>query len=118
MKFGETYAKISTGTNFVLESEKGVAEVVKELKKINADPIAREFMEIDEKAKVCISLTRGYAFREGLEQGREEGREEGLMDGKRDDALKMLADGLPVAKVCKYTGLSKKEVENLKSIIK
>ena len=45
--------------------------------------------------------------------GRKEGRKEGAKDEKKSIAKTMLKDGLPISKVCKYTGLSKKQVTML-----
>ena len=57
-------------------------------------------------------LVEGEAI--GLEKGRTEGRTEGRAEEKFETALKMLADGMSIENVCKYTGLSEKQVENLK----
>ena len=38
---------------------------------------------------------------------------EGEKKGKCHTAKQMKADGMPIATICKYTGLSKKEVEKL-----
>jgi len=53
-------------------------------------------------------------FNAGMKKGREEGREEGLTAGKREMALTMLSDGVPVQQISKWTGLSEKEIEALK----
>ncbi len=45
--------------------------------------------------------------------GKLEGRLEGKLEGLRDTARQMKADGLPVASICKYTGLSADEVAAL-----
>ena len=50
----------------------------------------------------------------GREEGLKEGREEGRKEKEKEFALKMLAKGESVAKVCEYTGLDKSEVEALK----
>jgi len=42
------------------------------------------------------------------------GREEGLAAGKREMALTMLSDGVPVQQISKWTGLSEKDIEALK----
>ena len=38
---------------------------------------------------------------------------QGIEKGKEEDAINMLQDGFTVEKVCKYTGLSADQVENL-----
>jgi len=57
-------------------------------------------------------------FKEGKEEGRKEGRkegiEEGLKEGKTEMAKIMLADGEPLEKIARYTGLSIAEIEALR----
>ena len=50
---------------------------------------------------------------QGLEQGLERGRAEGEQEAARKLARAMKADGEPVERICKYTGLSTKEIEKL-----
>ena len=45
--------------------------------------------------------------------GRKEGRKEGADNEKKSIAKNLLKDGLPIPKVCKYTGLSKKQITTL-----
>ena len=56
---------------------------------------------------------------EGRAEGRAEGKAEGRAEGDLDRALKvakeMLADGMPVDKICKYTELSVEQIEALKA---
>ena len=52
---------------------------------------------------------------EGRAEGRSEGRSEGRAEGHRKIALDMLKDGCNSKMICKYTGLSQKEVEDLKN---
>ena len=55
----------------------------------------------------------------GLEKGLAQGLAQGLEQGDRDRAIKtareMLADGMPVDKIAKYTDLSVEEIEALRS---
>ena len=51
----------------------------------------------------------------GEKMAREEGREEGERRRERELALEMLAEGESVAKICKYTKLTEKEVNALKT---
>jgi predicted transposase/invertase (TIGR01784 family) len=61
---------------------------------------------------------------EGREKGREEGEEIGIAKGevkgrteeKKETALKMLSDGMSIENVCKYTGLSAQQIEQIKEI--
>jgi predicted transposase/invertase (TIGR01784 family) len=51
---------------------------------------------------------------EGIAIGEEKGKAEGELKGKRETALAMLADGLPLETISKYTGLSIDEIKSLK----
>jgi predicted transposase/invertase (TIGR01784 family) len=50
----------------------------------------------------------------GRAEGEAKGKAEGIAEGKRETAIAMLADGLPVEKVSSYTGLSVEEVNALR----
>ena len=52
---------------------------------------------------------------EGIAEGRAEGRAEGDLERAIKTAKEMLADGMPVDKIAKYTELSIEEIEALKS---
>jgi predicted transposase/invertase (TIGR01784 family) len=58
-------------------------------------------------------------FQLGLQREYQRGLEQGLEQGDRDRAIKtareMLADGMPVDKIAKYTDLSVEEIEALRS---
>ncbi len=45
--------------------------------------------------------------------GRKEGRKEGAKEKEKSIAKNLLKDGLPIPKVCEYTGLSKKQIARL-----
>ena len=45
--------------------------------------------------------------------GRKEGRKEGANDERKSIAKNLLKDGLPIPKICEYTGLSKKQITML-----
>ena len=51
-----------------------------------------------------------YARQEAIDEGRAEGRTE----GRAEVAREMLADGMPVDKIAKYTELSIEEIAALK----
>ena len=51
---------------------------------------------------------------EGLAEGRAKGRVEGRAEGRAEVAREMLADGMPVDKIAKYTELSIEEIAALK----
>ena len=51
----------------------------------------------------------------GMEKGKAEGIEEGMERGKAEVAKAMLAEGDPASKIAKVTGLSEKEIDELKT---
>lgn len=61
-----------------------------------------------------IDFAKESGLREGKEQGLKEGKEQGLKEGKEQGeknkqleiAASMKADGMPIATIQKYTGLS------------
>jgi len=53
-------------------------------------------------------------FEYDLHESKEEGRVEGKAEAKHEMAVAMLADGEPIEKIVKYSGLSEKEVLELK----
>lgn len=57
------------------------------------------------------------AEEKGLAKGREEGEAKGKAEASQDIALGMLADGMDVSVVAKYTGLSTDAVQQLKAQI-
>ena len=56
---------------------------------------------------------KAEGFAEGLEKGFEQGRMEGKLDGIRATARQMKLDGMPIATICKYTGLTLEEIKAL-----
>ena len=51
--------------------------------------------------------------RKEINSARSDGRKEGAINEKKSIAKNLLKDGLPIPKVCKYTGLSKKQITTL-----
>ena len=49
------------------------------------------------------------------ERGEKEGERKGKRERDREIALQMLEDGLPVDAICKYTGLTEKQINALNS---
>ena len=70
---------------------------------------ARSMLDEAEERGEAIGLERGEAI------GLEKGEAIGLEKGKTETALKMLADGMSVEIICKYTGISKQQIEKLKT---
>jgi predicted transposase/invertase (TIGR01784 family) len=89
---------------------------VKEVWKMEFRPISELVREIH------IRDAREEGMEEGMEKGRAkgkaegrvEGREEGMAKGKFEVARTMLADGIPVETVRKYTGLDESSIHSLR----
>ena len=71
----------------------------------------QEMRERDARSSITASLAKGFA--RGRAEGRTEGRAEGRTEGRTETARAMLKDGIPVAQIAKWTGLSAKEIEKL-----
>ena len=67
--------------------------------------------ERDIKNQIFYAETMGQ--RKGREEGLVQGREEGIRDNQRETARRMLADGLPVEQVLRYTDLTTEEIQAL-----
>jgi predicted transposase/invertase (TIGR01784 family) len=65
-----------------------------------------------EKTLLSDKYQEGRA--EGLQQGKTEGINEGIKEGVKKVAKALLADGVPIEKISKLTGLPKNEIEELK----
>ena len=69
----------------------------------------REYYDQNMRTELDIIAQKDYA----VKQGRAEGEAKGRAEGKAEVAKAMLKDGMALEKVLAYTGLSKKEVEEL-----
>ena len=76
---------------------------------ITASSEFREIERLREKAR----HDEAQALYHAKQEGRQEGRQEGMVDFART----MLADGGPVSKIMRYTGLARSEVENLRTAL-
>lgn len=101
--------------------------VLEECPKVLTHQIFRKIFEVSElynmdqdtRDKVIHKMTTerdlrnqmAYARQEAIEEGHAQGRAE----GRAEVAREMLADGMPVDKIAKYTELSIEEIEALKS---
>ena len=94
---------------------KKVAERLSILKMndVEKDEYYRYMKEVlSQRDAVVAAEEKGKA--EGIEIGLEKGKYEGVEENKIFTATKMLKDGLPNEMISKYTGLSIKEIEDLK----
>ena len=58
-------------------------------------------------------LIANYDFEIDKKVSAEEAFDEGKLEGKKENALNMLKDGLPIEKVAKYSGLSIEQIKAL-----
>ena len=73
----------------------------------------REY-EASKKAYRDIKNSIDTAKQEGLAEGMELGMEKGMNQKALDIARNMLADGIDINLIMKYSGLSKEQIEKLK----
>lgn len=52
-------------------------------------------------------------YNSGMRKAKDEGIKEGIKEGKMETARNMIADGEPIEKIARYTGLAKESIENL-----
>jgi predicted transposase/invertase (TIGR01784 family) len=81
--------------------------------KAKSDPKIRALIEEQEKALRDYTNDIAVAKDEGKAEGIAIGEERGIEKSKRETALSMLSDGMSVASVSKYSGLSEKDVLDL-----
>ena len=77
----------------------------------NDDEVRNSIMTLEQDRIEEVERAEARGIERGIAQGKELGKELGIKQGKLEAARQMKADGLAVEKIMKYTGLSKKEVE-------
>ena len=91
------------------EGDVELMEVVNKLKELSLDINTVGFYdEAEENEKMMRSLKA-----EGEKEGIKKGIKQGAKEREKSIAKNLLKDGLPIPKVCEYTGLSKKQVTML-----
>ena len=67
------------------------------------------------KAGLEAGWEKGHeaGLKAGLKEGLKEGKKEGKLEGKLEIARNLKSEGMPVALIHKYTGLSEKEIQQL-----
>ena len=102
----------------IAKSEEGIMCAVKTLDKISQDEIAwkQQFDQLMLENDRISFLE--YATQTGLKKGMEEGLQQGLQQGREEERIDiakgMLADGMPVESIAKYTGLTAEKIMALK----
>ena len=93
----------------IAEGDVELMEVANKLKELSLDINTVGFYdEAEENEKMMRSLKA-----EGEKDGIKKGIKQGAKEREKSIAKNLLKDGLPIPKVCEYTGLSKKQVTML-----
>ncbi|SHJ39681.1 conserved hypothetical protein (putative transposase or invertase) [Hespellia stercorisuis DSM 15480] len=96
------------------EKSEGIQEAVLTLKELTED----EKIQLQCEAREMYEHTMASAERFGRIEGKREGKIEGKIEGKRETAEKMLRDGMDDEQIQKYTGLSQKDIEEIRHTVK
>ena len=106
-----------------------MTEYVKRVTELTSDEIATIWMDPETEEKMIRETIRNEAFDDGERYGYEtgkiagekkgqaQGRTQGKLEMAIDMAKKMLKKGIPLEDVLEITGLSEKEVNDLKLVI-
>ena len=97
----------------ISQTNPAIAEAWGVIKVLSADEEARLLAESREKARMDFEDRYDGAYHEGEQKGRREGEQIGEQKGRREVALNLLRDGIPVEVVAKNTGLSLDEIKQL-----
>ena len=97
------------------EVEEEIQEALKELERMEGDPKLREEYEaLEYEIREKGSRIRA-ALQEGIKQGIKQGMKQGMNEGAREKEEKIIQtmnkNGMNVDDICKFTNLSKEEVE-------
>ena len=97
----------------IVEGDVELMEVANELKRLSLDiNTVGLYDEAEENEKMMNSL-KAEGEKEGIKKGVKQGIKQGANNEKKSIARNLLKDGLPIPKVCEYTGLSKKQIAKL-----
>ncbi len=97
------------GLQTILEQDQHIAEAHHLYQSFTANDEMRQRYEARQKFLHDIASLKEDSY----EEGREKGREEGLQRGRLEAARTMLAEGLPIQSIAKFTGLSEEEIQKL-----
>jgi predicted transposase/invertase (TIGR01784 family) len=92
-----------------VKTDPGINQFVGQYNVVSKDKQMRSEYDMYLSELFRIGGIKQYAYEEGIEDGFEQGIEE----NKRSTARSMLADGLPIESIAKYTGLSAEIIKNL-----
>ena len=75
----------------------------------------REHTMLTETLQEILQKREEKGIKKGIKEGIKEGIEEGIKKGKTETAIQLLKEGLDTEFIAKVTGLSKKEIDKLRS---
>jgi len=107
--FGELYGKMDAELDEALKTEEGVEDMVKDLKKINADAEKRQLMETREKTRTVLKLIKSDSYFRGHKKGRIEGKTEGMAE----IIARLQKGGKSIEDIATMTGLRPEEIKKL-----
>ena len=88
-------------------------EVANELKRLTNDAYTIGLYDEEEERRRIENSIKITAKEQGHKQGVKQGIKQGASNEKKSIAKNLLKDGLPIPKVCEYTGLSKNQITML-----
>ena len=107
------------GVGEMKKKNKDIADALWKLEEISEDKKLRRIAQLKERWERDEISTKAYyeekGIKEGIEQGLEQGRKKGKKQEKIEIAKKMLENDEDIKKIIEYTGLSKEEIEKIKS---
>ena len=95
------------------EGDEELMEVAKELKRLTNDAYTIGLYDEEEERRLIENSIKITAKEQGHKQGLKQGIKQGAKDEKKSIAKNLLKDGLPISKICEYTGLSKNQITML-----
>ena len=95
------------------EGDEELMEVAKELKRLTNDAYTIGLYDEEEERRRIENSIKITAKKQGVKQGIKQGIKQGASNEKKSIAKNLLKDGLPIPKVCEYTGLSKNQITML-----
>ena len=113
LKFGELYGKMDAELDEALKMEEGVEDMVKDLKKINADAEKRQLMETREKTRTVLKSIKNDSYSRGHKKGRAEGKIEGKTEGMAEIITRLHNGGRSIEDIATMTGLTPEEIKKL-----
>ena len=117
------------GVKEMKKKNKDIADALWKLEEISEDKKLRRIAELKAKWELDEKSARYYWKEKGLAEGREEGKKQGIEEGIKEGiekgeknktmeiAKKLLKKGIDIEVIIESTGLTKEEIEELKSSI-